>query len=127
MSAPALSSASTAARRPSRAANSSAVKPAFERARRSAPFATSMSITVAWPSAAAHINAVCPRQLSFALGSAPRASSALTASGFPVREATISDVSPSAFAEDASAPASSSIAIVLAFPLTEASQSGVAP
>ena len=42
MSAPAFSSASTAAMRPSRAANSSAVNPPFDRACRSAPRATSM-------------------------------------------------------------------------------------
>ncbi len=127
MSAPAFSSASTAAMRPSRAANSSAVNPAFDRVFRSAPRATSRSITVAWPSAAAHISAVCPRQPSLALGSAPRASSRFTASVFPVRAATISAVSPSAFADPASAPPSSSIAIVFALPLTEASHSGVAP
>ena len=49
----------------------------------------------ACPSAAAHINAVCPRQLSFALTSAPCASSVFTAAGTPVRAAVISAVSPS--------------------------------
>src|SRR5688572_11592910 len=127
MSAPALSSASTAAMRPSRAANSNAVKPAFDRAFRSAPRAMSASITGAYPSAAAHISAVCPRQPSLALGSAPRASSIFTASAFPVRAATISAVSPSPLMAPTSTPASSSIASVFGFPFTDASHSGVAP
>ena len=58
MSAPALISASTAAIRPSRAANRIAVNPPFERALTSAPRATSVSMTGAYPSAAAHISAV---------------------------------------------------------------------
>ena len=46
------------------------------------------------PAAAAHISAVCPFQVSFALTSAPALSSTFTASTFPVRAASISGVSP---------------------------------
>ena len=77
MSAPASSSACTAAIRPSRAANNSAVNPPFERALDVGAARDERSTTSAWPSAAAHISAVCPRQPSFAFTSAPRASSSV--------------------------------------------------
>ena len=62
--------------------------------------------------AAAHISAVSPNQLSWAFGSAPRASSIRIASTLPVRAAVISTVSPSAVAPLASAPACSSASII---------------
>jgi hypothetical protein len=81
----------------------------------------------AWFSAAAHIKAVCPRQFSFAFTFAPWASSALTASGLPVRAAVISAVSPSGNREFGSAPALSNASIMAAFPLVLATMSGVTP
>ena len=60
----------------------------------SAPAATSLAMTGACPSAAAHINAVCPSQLSRANGSAPYSNKDTTLSTTPVRAATINGVSP---------------------------------
>ncbi len=59
--------------RPSRTANSSGVKPDGRRVRKSAPASMSACTTAAWPSAAAHISAVCPRRSSLRVDtSAPR-------------------------------------------------------
>ena len=81
----------------------------------------------ACPSAAAHISAVCPRQLSFALTSAPCASSVLTAAGMPVRAAVMSAVSPSDCVAFGFAPAFSSSSRTAALPFVAASDSGGTP
>ena len=81
----------------------------------------------AWPSSAAHINAVVPRKVSFAFTSAPWSSSTLIASTLPVRDATIRGVLPSGRCSLASAPALSSAAMIAASPLMLASHNGVAP
>ena len=84
-------------------------------------------MVAAWPSAAAHINAVCPFQCSCALGSAPASSSSSTASTLPDRAAVINAVSPSMRDVFGLAPASSSAAITGALPSTQASESGRTP
>jgi hypothetical protein len=55
--------------RPPRPAGAAAVEPVFTLM--SAPASTSTLIAATFPSAAAHISGVCPRELSFAFGSAP--------------------------------------------------------
>ena len=74
----ALSTSAPAARRnrvtsirPSRAAKSSGLHPCAERSVTSAPCVSIGAMTSACPSAAAHMSAVCPRQVSAALTSAP--------------------------------------------------------
>ena len=86
-SAPAASSAFTASILPALDANSSGVKPPSVRARTSAPSSTSVRTTSPCPSAAAHIKAVCPCQLSRASIFAPFAASSLRISILPLRAA----------------------------------------
>ena len=73
------------------------------------------------------MSAVCPRQLSFALTSAPCASSVFTAAGMPVRAAVMSAVSPSDCVAFGLAPAFSSSSSIAALPLVAASESGGTP
>src|SRR5207247_1343915 len=64
---------------------------------------------------------------SFAFTSAPRASSAFTAPGFPVRAAVMSTVSPPRNFVFGSAPAARSNSTMAGFPFWHASESGVTP
>ena len=98
-----------------------------ERASISAPCFTSARTAEAWSSAAAHISAVSPIQLSRALTFAPASTSTSMASGRPVRAAIISTVCPSVTMVFGSAPATSSTRIMVASPLVAASDSGVTP
>ena len=93
----------------------------------SAPASISNRTTSALFSAAAHISAVWPRQLSIALTAAPRASSALTTLVLPVRAAVIRMVSPAGMSALASAPASRSASTTSGLPLAQANDSGVIP
>ena len=81
----------------------------------------------AWPSAAAHISAVCPRQVSTASTEAPASSSALAAATFPVRAHVISAVSPSSPVVLALTPAFSSRSTASALPFSQAREIGVTP
>ena len=71
-------------------------------------------------SAAAHINAVWPRQLSCLLTSAPRANRSFMGAGRPVRAAVINTVSPSGEAPLGLAPALRRRSIMAAEPLRQA-------
>ena len=62
----------------------------FERALTSAPWSSSNVTAAACPWSAAHISAVVPRRLSFALTCAPRSSNTFIAATLPVRDAIIS-------------------------------------
>ena len=84
-------------------------------------------MAAAWPSSAAHINAVVPRKVSFAFTFAPLSSSTLIASTLPVRAATMRGVLPRGSCSLASAPAFSSAAMIGASPLMLASHNGVEP
>ena len=89
-----------------------------------------MSILTAagWRSETAHIRAVVPPQVSFALTFAPLSNSTLTASVFPVRDAIMSAVSPYWVSGTfGSAPALMSISTIAAWPFSAASCIGVAP
>ena len=103
------------------------MKPPSDRAWTSAPVRIKASAAPVWFCAAAHINAVWPRQPSVVSTTAPWTSSARTALASPVRAAAMSGVSPSGLARLASAPASSSRVIMGVLPLIAASASGVTP
>src|SRR5579863_3726873 len=75
----------------------------------------------AWLCAAAHMSALCPPQVSFALMSAPASRSALAASTLPLRAAAMSGVSPSGVRKLGSAPALSSASTTGAEPMIAAS------
>ena len=125
--APAASNARTAAMSPRRTANARGVVPALERACTSALRSISACTTGPRPAAAAHINAVCPFQVSFASIFAPASRSAFTASARSVRAANISGVSPARTVRFGSAPPFSSRLMIAALPLVAASASGVTP
>ncbi len=129
---------------PTRAANSRAVNPAAAapdarvpgrrfaaftavRALRSAPLPVSSRTISTCRSDAAHINAVCWRDASLALTSAPAATSRFTTSALPVQEATISGVSRPWAVAFGSAPAASSVSTMGALPFVQARSSGVTP
>jgi hypothetical protein len=126
-SAPAPSRTRVASIRPSRTANSSGVKPAVDLAETSAPASINFRAAAPWPSAAAHISAVCPRHPSRALTSAPWASSASTAPTTPERAAIIKGVSPSGEGVLGFAPAFRRRSIMVTLPLRQARDSGVTP
>ena len=90
----------------------------------SAPCVTSALMAAPWFSAAAHISAVCPCQVSAALTLAPRSISAVTTSALPARAAVMRMVSPSGPTALAFAPALSSARAMTALPLVAASDSG---
>ena len=115
---PESSSVPTASLCPSRAANSSGVKPFLERASTSAPAATSARIDVVVAfGGGPHQRRLLRARLSRAFDlRAARASSASTASTLPDRAAGISTVSPSDCCVFGSAPASSSNATIAAWP-----------
>ena len=96
----------------------------------SAPRSISMSTTGTWPSAAAHISADWPFQVSRALTSAPASSSSRMASTCPERATNSNGVSP-AFTACAgllgSTPAASNWAMMAAPPFLAASAKGVTP
>ena len=79
-----------------------------ERAKTSAPCASSTSTTAGWCCATAHMSAVWPRAPR-ASASAPCVNSNSTTSGAPERAATISGVSPARSAAFGFAPASISV------------------
>ena len=99
----------------------------LERASTSAPAASSRATASALFSAAAHISAVWPRQLSVASIVAPAARSWSSTATRPVRAATIRTVSPAGVAVFGSAPAASSAPTTAGSPLSAASASGVMP
>ena len=115
---------------PLRVANNSGVAPLLERARMSAPSAMRVSTTGTCPSAAAHMRADWPFQVSCASTSAPAFASTSTASTCPARAASISGVSP-AFTvcrgSFGSTPAASNCVMISALPLRAARTSGVTP
>ena len=136
--------AATQSRQPSRDANISAVMPPGERgcargspltsgvirsvavfASRSAPTSTSSRVIGPWLFAAAHINAVCWRCDSLALGFAPLSSSIFAAATLVPRATSISGVCPSAPGAFGSAPASSSALMISEFEWNAASRRGV--
>src|SRR5881394_456940 len=145
MASPAATIARTHSAQPERVANKSGVKPpvgrycargsdvicapqslAAARARTSAPCAIKRFVSSALAPSAAHMSAVCSRQTSRALTSAPWANSSFATGAEPARAASISVVSPSAFAASTSAPASSSVATSGALPALTASLKGLA-
>ena len=78
-------------------------------------------------SAAAHINAVWPRELSRAFTSALASINAFSTATSPVRAAVMSTVSPPGSAVFGSAPPRRSRSMIRALPLVAASESGVTP
>ena len=127
---PAASKVWTACMLPLRAANKSGVAPLLERAPMSAPCSISVCTTGTCPSAAAHMSADCPFQVSCTLMSAPTLSSTVTASTCPERAASISGVSPAFTAcsgSFGSTPALTSCSTIAALPFLDASPSGVTP
>ena len=109
------------------AANISGVNPLLLEAWTSARPSTSTLAISGWGSATAHMSAVLLVSVVSALTFAPRASSDLTTSTFPVCDAIMSGVIPLICARFGSAPAFSSRSTILALAFSAARASGVTP
>ena len=117
-----------ASMRPSRAANSSGVKPLCDLALTSAPAAIERAHDVGVPlGGGPHQRRLLPRTARRRSRSRRARAAASTTSATPVRAAVISAVSPSGCAVLGSAPALSSSSTSAALPPAQASESGRTP